>query len=115
MNEQVKQKWLSALRSGDYQQTQLKLHTDDGFCCLGVLCDLYGKEHNVEWDLVEDEDHSYYMFQDHPATLPLSVVEWVGVESSNPYIDDSRSLTLVELNDIGSTFNVIADLIEEHL
>ena len=114
MNEQVKEKWLSSLRSGDYQQTQLKLHTDDGFCCLGVLCDLYGKEHNVEWDLVEDEDHSYYMFQDQTASLPLSVVEWVGVESSNPYIG-GISFTLAEFNDNGYAFNEIADIIQEHL
>ena len=111
MNEQVKQKWLSSLRSGDYQQTQLKLHTDDGFCCLGVLCDLYGKEHNVEWDLVEDEDHSYYMFQDYPSFLPLPVVEWAGVESHYPGIPGT---SLVTLNDNGSTFNEIADLIEKH-
>lgn len=112
MNQQVKEKWLSALRSGDYQQTQLKLHTDDGFCCLGVLCDLYGKEHNVEWNLVEDEDHNYYMFQDKKACLPPSVVEWAGVESRNPVICETP---LAELNDDGSTFNEIADLIEKHL
>ena len=114
MNEQVKQKWLSALRSGDYQQTQLKLHTEDGFCCLGVLCDLYGKEHNVEWDLVEDEDHNYYMFQNQPASLPLSVMEWAGTGRHNPYIG-SQSFTLAEFNDNGYAFNEIADLIEEHL
>ena len=111
MNEQVKQKWLSALRSGDYEQTQLKLHTEDGFCCLGVLCDLYGKEHNVEWDLVEDEDHNYYEFQDEEANLPLSVIEWAGVDDCNPYIPGT---SLMMLNDTGSTFNKIADLIEEH-
>jgi hypothetical protein len=116
MNPQVKEKWLSALRSGDYQQTQRYLHKEDGFCCLGVLCDLYGKEHNVEWNLAvaEDEDRNYYRFQDYLASLPLSVMEWAGVESPNAYIG-SGSLTLWELNDSGSTFNEIADLIEEHL
>ena len=114
MNQQVKQKWVSALRSGDYQQTQLKLHTEDGFCCLGVLCDLYGKEHNVEWNLAEDEDHNYYEFQDKKASLPLSVMEWAGVENENPEIC-SQSLTLAELNDNGYAFNEIADLIQEHL
>lgn len=112
MNQQVKQKWVSALRSGDYQQTKNYLHTDNGFCCLGVLCDLYGKEHNVEWDLVEDEDHNYYRFQDGEASLPLSVIEWAGVEDTNPSIPGK---SLAELNDNGSTFNEIADLIEEHL
>jgi hypothetical protein len=112
MNPQIKQKWVSALRSGDYQQTQGYLHKEDGFCCLGVLCDLYGKENDVEWKL--ENDGTYYKFQYHTATLPLSVVEWAGFGSSNPYIC-SRSLTLGGLNDGGSTFNEIADLIEEHL
>jgi hypothetical protein len=114
MNPQIKQKWVDALRSGDYQQTKGRLRKEDKFCCLGVLCDLYGKEHNVEWDLVEDEDHNYYMFQNHPATLPLPVVEWAGVGSPNPSIG-GISFTLVEFNDNGSTFIEIADLIEEHL
>ena len=112
MNEQVKQKWLSALRSGDYKQTQLHLHTDDGFCCLGVLCDLYGKEHNVEWELANGD--TYYEFQDQTAYLPLPVVEWAGTGSHDPYIS-SQSLTLTEFNDNGYTFNEIADLIEKHL
>lgn len=110
MNPQVKEKWLSALRSGDYKQTQLHLRTDDGFCCLGVLCDLYGKEHNVEWKLMNN-DH-FYVFQDGAAALPLSVIEWAGVEDDNPEICKTP---LSRLNDNGSTFNEIADLIEEHL
>ena len=114
MNQQVKEKWLSALRSGDYQQTQNYLHKEDGFCCLGVLCDLYGKEHNVEWNLAvaEDGDRDYYEFQDETATLPVSVIEWAGVEDENPEICETP---LSRLNDNGSTFNEIADLIEEHL
>ena len=111
MNEQVKEKWLSSLRSGDYQQTKSYLHKEDGFCCLGVLCDIYGKEHNVEWNF--DEDGNYYKFQDHPATLSLSVMEWAGVGSSNPYIGNVAE-TLSGLNDTGFTFNEIADIIEKH-
>ena len=110
MNEQVKEKWLSALRSGDYKQTKSCLHKGDGFCCLGVLCDLYGKEHNVEWKLVDAG--IYYEFQDKKAILPLSVIEWAGVEDDNPEICETP---LSRLNDNGSTFNEIADLIEKHL
>jgi len=111
MNEQVKEKWLSALRSGDYKQTKSCLHKGDGFCCLGVLCDLYGKEHNVEWKLVDAG--IYYEFQDKKAILPLSVIEWAGVEDDNPEICGETPLS--RLNDTGYTFNEIADIIEEHL
>ena len=109
MNEQVKEKWLNALRSGDYKQTKSCLHKGDGFCCLGVLCDLYGKEHNVEWKLVDAG--IYYEFQDKKAILPLSVIEWAGVEDDNPEICETP---LSRLNDTGYTFNEIADIIEKH-
>jgi hypothetical protein len=46
--------------------------------------------------------------------LPSSVRKWAGVEGCNPHINDGES-TLVRLNDSGTTFNEIADLIEEHL
>jgi hypothetical protein len=111
MNPQIKQKWVSALRSGEYQQGQLYLRTNSGFCCLGVLCDLYGKENNVEWNLVEDEDSNYYRFQGNAASLPFSIVEWSGIEGTNPAIG---FIPLSVLNDRGSTFNEIADVIEEH-
>ena len=112
MNPQIKQKWVSALRSGDYQQGQNYLRTDNGFCCLGVLCDLYGKENNAEWNLANNGHN--YEFQDKESHLPSSVIEWAGVEDSNPYIIGGIG-TLSGLNDKGFTFNEIADLIEEHL
>jgi hypothetical protein len=113
MNPQIKQKWVSALRSGEYQQTQNRLHDENGFCCLGVLCDLYGKENNVEWEPSRYYNNAY-MFQDMAAALPLSVMKWVGVEEVNPYVN-SGVFTLAELNDAGSTFNEIADVIEKQL
>ena len=112
MNQQVKEKWSSSLRSGDYQQTKSYLRREDGFCCLGVLCDLYIKENNEEWNLANSGNK--YEFQDRAATLPPSVMKWAGLRSSNPYIGNGTQ-TLGGLNDTGYTFNEIADLIEEHL
>ena len=43
MNQEIKKKWLKALRSGGYKQTRGKLKSRNGsFCCLGVLCDIQG-------------------------------------------------------------------------
>jgi hypothetical protein len=113
MNPQIKQKWVSALRSGDYQQTQNRLHNEYGFCCLGVLCDLYIKENHLEW---EPSTHykNAYAFQNMAKILPLSVRKWAGVEGCNPHINGGGS-TLVRLNDSGSTFEQIADVIEHQL
>ena len=112
MNPQIKQKWVSALRSGDYQQGRNYLRTDNGFCCLGVLCDLYGKENNVEWNFVNNGHN--YEFEEFESYLPSSVRKWAGVEGYN-FLVNNGTETLSELNDTGSTFEQIADFIEEHL
>lgn len=110
MNPQVKEKWLNALRSGEYQQTQHRLRREGGFCCLGVLCDLYIKENNEEWKIDGGGDYFYEQYK-YP---PLSVVEWAGLVSENPIVCNGKT-DLGYLNDNESTFNEIADLIEEHL
>jgi len=112
MNPQIKQKWLNALRSGDYQQGRNYLRTDNGFCCLGVLCDLYGKENNVEWNFVNNGHN--YEFEEFESYLPSSVRKWAGVEGYN-FLVNNGTETLSELNDRGSTFEQIAYVIEEHL
>ena len=33
--KELHKKWVEALRSGEYKQTQSKLHNEEGFCCLG--------------------------------------------------------------------------------
>ena len=37
MPKEMKDKWLTALRSGDYEQAQGRLCVDGAYCCLGVL------------------------------------------------------------------------------
>lgn len=34
------QKWLDALRSGEYPQTELVLKDENGYCCLGVAAEI---------------------------------------------------------------------------
>ena len=61
MEHEVAMKWVAALRSGDYGQCRGSLRTREGdnlgneFCCLGVLCDVFAKEHpEAHW--VSDEE-----------------------------------------------------------
>lgn len=35
------QKWIDALRSGKYSQTQGQLQDTNGYCCLGVACKVF--------------------------------------------------------------------------
>ncbi len=40
MTQELKDKWVAALRSGKYQQGTIHLQHDNRFCCLGVLCEV---------------------------------------------------------------------------
>jgi hypothetical protein len=44
MKKSLKDKWIAALRSGDYQQCQGYLQRNGRFCCLGVLCDIVDRD-----------------------------------------------------------------------
>ena len=48
MDAGLKEKWLVALRSGEYKQAvgTLKLASRNGYCCLGVLAEVAGLKPN---------------------------------------------------------------------
>ena len=130
MNSEVKAKWLEALRGGEYKQTRYTLHSpNDGFCCLGVLCDIYTKEVGGSWVWEYNEEDTYSLIsivdeeeQDFATTdLPDCVVEWAGLEESSPQVADPfregevAFCTLASLNDDGKGFEFIADLIDRDL
>jgi hypothetical protein len=133
MNTEIKQKWVDALRSGEYQQATGRLRSNDGFCCLGVLCDLYAQEpFNKGWVFKGEYDENplpqdYWYFDGESELLPSSVRQWAGLYSSSPTIkvededengDEDQfwiNVAIAELNDNGSTFKQIADLIEAQL
>lgn len=119
MNPEVKQKWTTALLSGEYEQGKECLRSGDSYCCLGVLCDIYVKEHpQVEWKELDDEVATLF---DEDETLPTIVREWAGLTLRDPYVDISQSEdnyeceSLSSLNDGDWTFEQIADLIEKQL
>jgi len=48
-----REQWIKALESGRYKQTTGQLRNIDGYCCLGVLCNIHkDKEHKWEYDHV---------------------------------------------------------------
>lgn len=120
MKPEIKQKWLNALRGGEYSQGRYQLHDeDDRFCCLGVLCDLYLKEHNKEW-IKGEEQFAYLIPSGDNAfgeVLTQEVVEWSGLELHNPeLIVNNKGVVISDLNDTENySFDQIADLIEAQL
>lgn len=108
MNPEVKDKWIDALTSGEYEQGILYLKKGNNYCCLGVLCDLFIKEHpgTVEW---ESSGAANDFIFDSTSALPDQVREWSGVS-------EYEEADLMELNDReGKSFEDIADYIKESL
>lgn len=133
MNPQVKEKWIDALLSGKYEQGSEKLRGANGYCCLGVLCDLYAQEQNKEWDFKGYSENSeeqnthpmdYWVFDGESEFLPDSVREWAGMTFKNPQVrvdvTDSDCEDewfyhdeIANLNDTGYSFKELSNLIEQ--
>lgn len=124
MNSEVKQKWVEALRSGEYEQGRDFLNKGGKFCCLGVLTDLYLKEHEKEWK-IDPRFEGVYEFGETCSTLPGEVQDWadfkrpVGWFSEDVRIETQDGVpisSLVACNDSAKlTFPQIADIIEAFL
>jgi hypothetical protein len=126
MNKKVKALWLKALRSGKYKQARGQLKKGNGFCCLGVLTDLYLQEmreivaSNIKFggspeDLLTD----VYIPEPDDADLSKQVQDWAGLDSCDPNVQckkDADMESLSYLNDTKKfTFKQIANAIEKNL
>lgn len=120
------ERWLTALRSDQYKQTTGHLRIGDGFCCLGVACDLAGflwidqRDHYLALDEDESEECTVeppmwlqeelgitsLLFND--VELRLSSGKDVLLEANNSISD-----LLIEMNDCGYSFIDIAEVAEE--
>jgi hypothetical protein len=115
MKSQIKHQFVSALRSGDYQQGQQRLKNhDEEFCVLGVLCDLAVKAGVVKWE----DWGSGFGFKGELYLIPTEVAVWAGLNSLNgslPHRAETLHIdhhTLSSMNDSGWDFKEIADLVE---
>jgi hypothetical protein len=113
MNYEIAQQWVAALRSGEYAQEKSRLKSDNGYCCLGVLCDLYTKQNPyVKWKSLESV--TAYFILEHSLVLPCEVKEWARMKSEcGQFIEEGMFLRLDKMNDDGHSFNEIADVIEK--
>lgn len=110
-NDLLFDKWVRALRSGDYDQCINWLRKGESFCCLGVLCDVAGgkwaednRKVTVTYTSAEGQKtSSTFLNGDLPRALSASL----GLSAS-----DTRHLT--HLNDErGFSFGQIADYLVE--
>ena len=122
MRDDIKRRWVDALRSGEYAQGQERLRVNDEFCCLGVLCDLAAKDGvvRVEDEIVDGEERRIYYYGDGKELLsdlflPASVRIWAGLDDDNPRVLSDDASSLASLNDSGYSFLDIAEIIQEQL
>jgi len=103
MDNDLKQKWVNALRSGNYTQGRRVLRTaDNEYCCLGVLCDVTDQSKWVLPDIGK-----FYAWDGYIGLPPIS---W------DSDMLDSKMFVLANLNDDQQrSFSEIADWIEENL
>lgn len=109
LNENVKL-WVTALRSGEYDQAKGSLRNSRGYCCLGVACDIYMKTIGKgEWS------NEHFIVDGHMSAtgLPQPVFDWLKMYSPSGRFSSNPRQSLIQLNDDeGFDFNSIADAIE---
>ena len=106
MKKEIADKWVKALRSGEYNQTTETLQNGNGYCCLGVLC-LLGQKEGV----VVDSENSILVgdsLEDQ-----VDVKEWSGIKTTCGKFAGGEP-NLAQLNDEkGYDFNQLANVIEK--
>lgn len=115
-------KWTAALRSGDFHQAKYVLNDTEGYCCLGVACEVaisdglpVDKTERGAVPYFRPETGKHVEYAGFGTFLPYDVMTWLGLESVSPMVRyNKRWYGLPELNDDGAfTFAEIADLIEQ--
>lgn len=56
INREQFSKWIKALKSGRYKQTEGELQNECGYCCLGVACKVLIPKSKIELEEEEDID-----------------------------------------------------------
>ena len=121
------QLWLDALESGEYEQTKEVLRRDEGFCCLGVACDIYHEATgDGEWIRIDGGSYEFVAF-DYTASayLPDTVRKWLGLDHFSGRSEQGISAvnlegnrinwdSLVHMNDGGQSFAAIAEALREN-
>lgn len=97
MDQELKRKWVEALRSGEYVQGTGSYEWQNTFCCLGVLCKVAGQPTHNEEGIAGNWVFARAQLDRPDPTLP----------------DITMQLAL--MNDGGSDFPEIADYIEANL
>lgn len=115
-NNQNVQKWIDGLTSGEFSQGFGKLQTEDGFCCLGVACAVYERETGER--LKRTVHGTFRVNEDREYALHHKVVEWLGLENTDPWVPQQErdtTIALSTMNDRNTPFSEIAEQIRLYI
>lgn len=149
MEQEIKDRWVHALRSGAYKQTPSVLHRLEGdperpagYCCLGVLCDLFVKDGQINSHVVSGAEHfgasaaavslphevySACGFTSDMPTVPVEAKDKLRVLDMTMHLPQVKTMDLIGhfagneevslayMNDCNVPFGIIADLISKYL
>lgn len=109
----AQRRFIKALRSGEYRQTTSRLvrfgrrGEGDQFCAMGVACDVIGLEC--------DEKGNYHFNGEHcMAEMPDGSYHKLHLVSPGGASKSGLSRSIISMNDNGSSFEQIADTLEEY-
>lgn len=106
MNE-MRRKWIIALRSDEYEQGRIRLRNlDNTYCCLGVACDVSGAG---SWKEIYTDYHVFVTHDNQRLVTELNteILDLMG-------LTDREQNHLMHMNDeLKASFSEIADYLEE--
>jgi hypothetical protein len=105
MKTEIKERWINALRSGEYRQDKTCLRTINGYCCLGVLLDVTKDISKGNWY------NSVFVHTCYNSRFGISD----SLREEFELTDEMHKKCIV-MNDVeGKSFTEIADYLEENL
>jgi hypothetical protein len=129
MKAAIAKLWVKALRSGKYTQAKHALRRSvatatpgqsvEGFCCLGVLCNLHAQAHPE----IAAKQKNARKYMGKAGALPVEVMKWAGIRDNTGRPTGGKLVVgtnswshLASVNDFSDVgFPGIATLIEKNV
>lgn len=103
MTKYLKTKWIKALRSKKYNQIQSRLKDKDGYCCMGVLCEVSSEIPFKE--IFNSTIGAYGILGEYGGAITQKYLNLIDLK----YEIQTKA---IKLNDNGKSFNEIADYLQ---
>jgi len=119
MKTELRDNWITALRSGKYNQAREVLHGGfNSYCCLGVLCKVAGAEFE---EYAPDVDYPDVVWENRPVLKGDTLADEMGESLKSSFLQEiglssTEEQELIKLNDDERfDFIQIADHIEKNI